>query len=297
MNFEVEFAKYRELIIQYTSDKGLVDAHRHSLYDVGSIEGIKGLSVDQWHDAPSFIHFQNKNKNLYGNYLHDKIIDWLRYSINEGVKTILDFSAKHARKDLNAIYSQYGVNSFAPIKWNDHDYLNYLNSSNKCLLKPKFVILPDERMVNIDILNHAKELLKVFPGMKFTMHCMESEDRKKLAVAKFGCSTIEWLSFNEFLTDKIYLVHVNECSLNDFKLIREHEANIVICPLMRKPLKYNSPEIPTDLSIYFGTDAPIISNNRSLIDAAIIQVNEWIKFGVDQQEAVMTASKALVNRI
>lgn len=269
----------------------LVDAHRHSLYDIGVIKGLDGIPVDNWTDLSEFIFFQKKSKSLFQNDLLYAIKDWLSFSVEEGVKTILDFSAKHAREDLNLIYSGYGIKSFSPLKWNNIPNIDDLK------LKPDYVILPDERGLSIQIIEDMVDFSSKFPNIKFTMHCLESVEKRLLAEKKFGSGTIEWLYNNNFLNEKLLLVHVNEISEKEVELIRDTKARVVLCPLMRKPLKYNSPNIPLDIPIYFGTDAPLISGNRSIYDAAVKQIIDWINHGVEVELAINGAFKALTRNL
>jgi hypothetical protein len=283
----MENQQIKSIILDLVDNKPLVDAHRHSLYDIGKIKGLKDISVDEWSKSLEFISYQKKTKKLYGHQLFCEIINWLRFSQKEGVRSVLDFSAKHAEKDLKKIYEQCGVRNFSLLKLINFKRENYKNTV------PEFIILPDERLMTLDILNQAKEYAKMFPKVRFTMHCLESRERLKIAKHKFSMSTIEWFTKHNFLNKRLLLVHVNEVSTKDINLIRDHEAKIVLCSLMRKPLQYRTPNIPLDIPIYFGTDAPLISKNRSLLDVAVQQVGDWVNTGIDRDCATNIASKAL----
>lgn len=270
--------------------KQLTDAHRHSLYDIDKIKNIENLSVEEWSENNDFLQYQNKTKQLYGNELFDEMQEWLEFSANENIRTILDFSAKHASDDLKRIYDRYKIKSFSPLKWNKLSKINHN-------FIPQFVILPDERLLTDDIIKKVLFIKKQYPTIKFTMHCLESKQHKKIALNKFGISTIEWLDKYNMLDEKLYLVHVNEVSINDIDLIRQNNVKVILCPLMRVPLKYRNASIPLDLDIYFGTDAPLISKKRSLLDTAIFQAEIWIEEGVLFDKAINTTIKSIVNTI
>lgn len=274
-----------------TKSLPLVDAHRHSLYDLEVIRGLDGVPVENWTNLAEFVLYQKKSKSLFQNDLFYAVKDWLNFSLDEGVKTILDFSAKHAREDLNSIYSEHSIKSFSPLKWSDISNIDNLK------LKPDYVILPDEKGLSVQLIEDMVSFSSNFPNIKFTMHCLESVEKRLLAENKFGGSTIEWLYNNNFLNERLLLVHVNEISEKDVELIRDTKVRIVLCPLMRKPLQYNSPKIPLDIPMYFGTDAPLISGSRSIYDVAVKQIIDWINHGVDVELAINSAFKALTRNL
>lgn len=284
------YQKIRLELEKELSGKYLTDAHRHSLYDIGKVKNMENLSVEEWSNCDNFLKYQKKTKDLYGINLYNEIKKWLEFSKNENIGTILDFSAKHAITDLQNIYNRYNIKSFFVLKWNKIEQINDNNI-------PQFIILPDERLISQVIMNDIISISKKYSTIKFTMHCLESEERKNTAFKKFGMSTIEWLDKNNFLNDRLFLVHVNEISNNDINLIRKNNVKIILCPLMRKPLNYNNPKIPLDLDIYFGTDAPLISKNRSLIDGAIYQAIIWIKQGEEFDSIIKVINKALTKII
>jgi len=272
------------------ADKKLTDAHRHSLYDIDKVENMENLSVEEWSNYDKFLKYQKKTKCLYGNKLFNEIKKWLKFSKDENIGTILDFSAKHAITDLQDIYNRYNIKSFFVLKWNKIEQINDNNI-------PQFIILPDERLLSDNILNDINLISKKYPTIKFTMHCLESEERQNIVFKKFGMSTIEWLDKNNFLNDRLFLVHINEISDNDVDLIRKNNVKIILCPLMREPLNYKNPKIPLDLDIYFGTDAPLISKNRSLIDGAIYQAIIWIEQDEEFDSIIKVINKALTKTI
>lgn len=284
----------RKFIYQKIKDKigdnPLTDAHRHGLYDIGKIKGLKNLSVEEWSQNSEFISYQENTKLLYGEKLRKELKDWIQFSSKENIGTVLDFSAKHASNDLQTIYKTVNIKNFITLKWN-----KILGITMQTI--PDYIILPDERLLSKNIILEAKKISVQYPTIKFTMHCLESEERRKIALGKFGMSTIEWLNHNNFLSDKLLLVHVNELSNNDIQLIIKNRVKIVLCSLMRKPLNYQNPLIPLDLEFYFGTDAPLISGSRSLIDVAVEQALVWIENGVDIEKSISFVSTGLVREL
>lgn len=159
-------------------------------------------------------------------------------------------------------------------------------------------MLPDERELTNDILKDINFVVEKFPTIKLTMHCLESKFRKDLAIKKFGMSTIEFLNKYNILNSQLFLVHINEVSQKDIELIKKNNVKIILCPLIRDAFNYKTPSIPhQNLDIYFGTDVPLISKNRSLIDVAVKQINIWVKDGVKVEEALESSQKALVNSV
>lgn len=272
-------------------DKYLTDAHRHSFYDINKVLNMENLSVEEWITNPNYIKFDKKTKSLRGNLLADYIKDWLEFSYDENIRTIIDFSAKRAREDLQLIYSSYDIKSFSPLKWTDLSNITKYNI-------PEFIMLPDERELTDSILVKVKAIIEKFPTIKLTMHCLESKFRKDLAMKKFSMSTIEFLDKYNILNNKLFLVHINEVTKVDIELIRRNHVKIILCPLIRDAFNYKTPSIPhQNLDIYFGTDIPLISKNRSLIDVAVKQIIIWIQNGVKLEDALKSAEKALVNTI
>ena len=271
-------------------DKYLTDAHRHSFYDIGKVKNMENLSVEEWIENSDYIKFDQKTKSLRGESLSYYIKDWLEFSYNENIREILDFSAKHAREDLKEIYNSYNIKSFLPIKWTKISQITEENI-------PNFIMLPDERELTGNILKHIKMIINEFPTIKLTMHCLESRFRKEIALKKFGMSTIEFLDKHNMLNNQLFLVHINEISYKDIELMRKNNVKVVLCPLIREAFNYRTPYIPQDLDIYFGTDVPLISKNRSLIDVAVKQINIWIQEGIKLDDALLSAKKALINTI
>jgi len=272
-------------------DKYITDAHRHSFYDIGKVKGMENLSVEEWIENSNYLEFDKKTKSLRGESLANYIKEWLEFSYDENIRTIIDFSAKHARNDLKSIYDSYNIKSFSPTKWTN---ISLINENNI----PEFIMLPDERDLTSEILKDIKEICKKFPTIKLTMHCLESKFRKDLSMKKFDMSTIEFLDKYNILNNRLFLVHINEVTKIDIELIRKNHVKIILCPLIRDAFNYKTPPIPhQNLDIYFGTDVPLISKNRSLIDVAVKQINIWIKDGVKVDEALESAKKALLNKV
>jgi hypothetical protein len=263
----------------------LVDAHRHGLYDLSSDWSLAGVPVEQWSDDPRFHAYERRTKWLFGDELRDALRIWIEYSCNEGVGTVLDFSGKHASADVEYVYRTFGVRSKVTVLWNSW--------RADIQPPPAVMILPDEREIGPEAADAARVFLKSMPGGLITLHAGESEARARIGESRLGRSIVEWLAMESLLDSRTLLVHANTLNSNDFGLIEESGAGVVLCPLTRSALSNPTPKIPQDVRIFFGTDAPLVSGSRSLIAQALNEAKRWITFGYTEIAAAERAAIAL----
>ena len=263
----------------------LVDAHRHGLYDLSSDWSLAGVPVEQWSEDPRFLAHERRTKWLFGDELRDVLRPWIEYSCNEGVGTVLDFSGKHASADVEYVYGIFGIRSKVTVLW----------SSWRSDLRPTpaVMILPDEREIGTEAAEAARAFLKSMPGGLITLHAGESEERAKIGKSRLGRSIVEWLAMESLLDSRTLLVHANTLSSNDFGLIEDSCAGVVLCPFTRSSLFNPSPTVPQRVRVFFGTDAPLVSGNRSLIAQAIAEARRWIAYGCTEIAAAENAAIAL----
>ncbi|MFZ4534687.1 hypothetical protein [Propionivibrio sp.] len=263
----------------------LVDAHRHGLYDLSSDWSLAGVPVEQWSDDPRFLAHERRTKWLFGDELRDALRPWIEYSCNEGVGTVLDFSGKHASADVEYVYGMFGVRSKVTVLWN----------SWRADIRPTpaVMILPDEREIGPEAADAARAFLKSMPGGLITLHAGESEARSRIGKSRLGRSIVEWLAMESLLDSRTLLVHANTLNSNDFGLIEDSGAGVVMCPLTRSALFNPTPTVPQRVRIFFGTDAPLVSGSRSLIAQALAEAERWIASGLTQIAAVERAANAL----
>lgn len=263
----------------------LVDAHRHGLYDLSSDWSLAGVPVEQWSDDPRFLAHERRTKWLFGDELRDALRPWIEYSCNEGVGTVLDFSGKHASADVEYVYGMFGVRSKVTVLWN----------SWRADIRPTpaVMILPDEREIGPEAADAARAFLKLMPGGLITLHAGESEARSRIGKSRLGRSIVEWLAMESLLDSRTLLVHANTLNSNDFGLIEDSGAGVVMCPLTRSALFNPTPTVPQRVRIFFGTDAPLVSGSRSLIAQALAEAEQWIASGLTQIAAVERAAIAL----
>lgn len=263
----------------------LVDAHRHGLYDLSSDWSLAGVPVEQWSDDPRFLAHERRTKWLFGDELRDALRPWIEYSCNEGVGTVLDFSGKHASADVEYVYGMFGVRSKVTVLWN----------SWRADIRPTpaVMILPDEREIGPEAADAARAFLKSMPGGLITLHAGESEARSRIGKSRLGRSIVEWLAMESLLDSRTLLVHANTLNSNDFGLIEDSGAGVVMCPLTRSALFNPTPTVPQRVRIFFGTDAPLVSGSRSLIAQALAEAERWIASGLTQIAAVERAAIAL----
>jgi cytosine/adenosine deaminase-related metal-dependent hydrolase len=263
----------------------LVDAHRHGLYDLSSDWSLAGVPVEQWSDDPRFLAYERRTKWLFGEDLRDAIRTWIEYSCNEGVGTVLDFSGKHASADMEYVYRTFGVRSKVAVFWNCW--------SADIWPIPAVMILPDEREIGPEAADAARAFLKSMPEGLITLHAGESETRARIGESRLGRSIVEWLAMESLLDSRTLLVHANTLNSNDFGLIEDSGAGVVMCPLTRAALFNPTPKIPQGVRIFFGTDAPLVSGSRSLIAQALTEAEWWITFGYTEIAAAERAAIAL----
>jgi hypothetical protein len=263
----------------------LVDAHRHGLYDLSSNWSLGGVPVEQWSDDPRFLAHERRTKWLFGDELRDALRPWIEYSRDEGVGTVLDFSGKHASADVEYIYGTFGVRSKVTVLWNSW--------RPDIRPTPTVMILPDEREIGPEVAEAARAFLKSMPGGLITLHAGESEARAKIGKSRLGRSIVEWLAMESLLDSRTLLVHANTLNSNDFGLIEDSRAGVVLCPFTRYALSNPAPTVTQRVRVFFGTDAPLVSGNRSLIAQAIAEAERWIAYGCTEIVAAESAAIAL----
>lgn len=263
----------------------LVDAHRHGLYDLSSDWSLAGVPVEQWSDDPRFLAHERRTKWLFGDELRDALRPWIEYSCNEGVGTVLDFSGKHASADVEYVYGIFGVRSKVTVLW----------SSWRPDIRPipAVMILPDEREIGPESAEAARAFLKSMPGGLITLHAGESEARARIGKSRLGQSIVEWLAMESLLDSRTLLVHANTLNSNDFGLIEDSGAGVVMCPLTRSALFNPAPTVPQRVRVFFGTDAPLVSGSRSLIVQALAEAERWVASGYSETAAAERAAIAL----
>ena len=263
----------------------LVDAHRHGLYDLSSNWSLGGVPVEQWSDDPRFLAHERRTKWLFGDELRDALRPWIEYSRDEGVGTVLDFSGKHASADVQYVYGTFGVRSKVTVLWNSW--------KPDILPTPTVMILPDEREIGAEVAEAARAFLKSMPGGLITLHAGESETRSVIGRSRLGRSIVEWLAMESLLDSRTLLVHANTLNSNDFGLIEDSGAGVVMCPFTRSALSNPAPNVPQRVRVFFGTDAPLVSGNRSLIAQALAEAGRWITYGCPEMVAAESAAIAL----
>lgn len=264
----------------------LVDAHRHGLYDISPHWSLAGVPVEKWSEDPRFLEHERRTKGLFGDALRAALLPWIDFSLAEGVGTVLDFSGKHARGDVEHVYRTAGVRSHEPVFWSSWN-------PNACPA-PAVMILPDERELDAEAAAAARSFLAATPGGRITLHAGESDARMQIGKARLGRSIVEWLARESLLNERTVLVHGNALALGDYELVGEACASIVLCPLTRAALHNPAPLVPLKVRVFFGTDAPLVSGSRSLVDQAVAEARRWISLGSDGVAAAERAAVALM---
>ena len=267
----------------------LVDAHRHGLYDLTSGWSLAGVPVEKWSDDYRFLAHERRTKCVFGDELHDALRPWIEYSCNEGVGTVLDFSGKHASADVEYVYGTFGVQSKVAVFWNSW--------RADIQPTPAVMILPDEREIGPEAAEAARAFLEFVPGGLITLHAGESEVRSRIGKSRLGMSIVEWLAMECLLDSRTLLVHANTLNSDDFGLIKDSGAGVVMCPLTRAALFNPVPTVPQQIRIFFGTDAPLVSGSRSLIAQALAEAELWIASGCTKIAAAERAAIALTRSI
>lgn len=264
----------------------LVDGHRHGLYDLSADWSLAGVPVEKWSDNPRFLEHERRTKWLFGDALRAALLPWVELSHAEGVGTVLDFSGKHARGDVEHVYRTVGMRSHMPVFWN-----SWVPNDRPA---PTVMILPDEREVGADAAAAARSFLAATPGGRITLHAGESETRMQIGKERLGRSIVKWLARESLLGARTLLVHGNALAPSDYELLGEAGAGVVLCPLTRAALHNPAPVVPTQVRVFFGTDAPLVSGSRSLVGQAVAEAQHWITLGSDGIAASERAAAALM---
>jgi hypothetical protein len=263
----------------------VIDAHRHGLYDKQVGFTLAGVPVERWEDDPRFLAHERWTKSLDGPGLRAAMRPWLRYSRREGVGAVLDFSGKHARAEVAAVYRRQGVDHYSPEWWS-----RWRPEADP---PARALILPDERGLNEQVARRAREFLSAVPDGFLTLHALESEFASRGAREQWGCSTVEWLDRQGLLTPRALLVHLNAAGPDDFCRVRDRGAHAVFCPAVRLALGNPEPPFVPGAHLHFGTDAPLVSGERRLWAQAALQWRLWARGGVPEETALREAALAL----
>lgn len=263
----------------------LVDAHRHGLYDMSPDWSLAGVPVEKWSEDSRFLDHERRTKGLFGDALRAALLPWVEFSRAEGVGTVLDFSGKHARGDVEHVYRAAGMRSHEPVFWSSW-------SPDACPA-PAVMILPDERELGAEAAAAARSFLAETPGGRITLHAGESDARMQIGKSRLGRSIVEWLARESLLDARTLLVHGNALAPTDYELVGDAGASLVLCPLTRVALHNPAPLVPTRVRIFFGTDAPLVSGSRSLIDQAVAEARRWIALESSGIAAAERAAAAL----
>ena len=263
----------------------LLDAHRHGLYDMSPDWSLAGVPVEKWSDDPRFVDHERRTKCLFGNALRAALLPWVEFSRAEGVGTVLDFSGKHARGHIEHVYRTAGMHSHVPVFWSFW--------GPDVSPAPTVLILPDERELGAEAAATARSFLAATPGGLITLHAGESYARMQIGKSRLGRSIVEWLARESLLDARTLLVHGNTLDSGDYGLIGEAGAGVVLCPLTRAALHNPAPMVPTTVRICLGTDAPLVSGSRSLIEQAVAEARRWVALGSDGIASAERAAAAL----
>lgn len=276
----IELNRSKELVLP-----GTFDGHRHGLFGINKDFTLRGIPVDQWIYNKDFIKYEEKLSRITEDETKKILKSWINYSLKEGVATILDISGKKYNKSINKFYKSFGINHLLAQYWANWD------SSQEDV---KLLILPDESGLNEEAIDVAKSFLKLTDGI-IMMHTLESKERRDTLMKGYGQSTIEWLEKNGILNNRIYLVHMNAATEEDFEIVKHYDCHVVLCPAMRQALKNPEPNIPEGINLHFGTDGPIATGNLSLWSQAKIQYKIWFEGRMPRDKAAKLALRTLFN--
>lgn len=261
----------------------LFDAHRHGLFIIDKKFSLKGVPVDQWIYNKNFINYEKKLDAMTEEETKNYLLRWIKYSLNEGVGTIFDISGKKYNKTINKFYKSFNINQLLAQYWSLWDK----NQKNV-----KLLIIPDESKLCEDVIETVKLYLQETDGVVM-MHALESKERKDVFIKKYNQTTIQWLEKNKLLNNRMYLVHMNVASKEDFEIVKHYNSHVVLCPSMRDVLSNPEPDIIDGINLHFGTDGPIATGEYSLWRQAILQYNIWKSEGMCSYKASKLAVKAL----
>ena len=263
----------------------LVDAHRHGLYDLHPVRTLAGIAVEDWESEPQFVEHERWTKQLRGSALCNALLPWLHFSRDEGVGSVLDFSGKHARAEVAAACEGAGLRTASPVWWDAW--------KPNLWPKPMALILPDERETDGHAAAVARDYLAAEPDGWLTLHAAESPVRAQIGKERLGGSIVVWLAREELLGPRTLLVHGNALGAADFELATEAGTAVVLCPAVREALAHPTPAVPSNMRVFFGTDAPLASGERSLLAQARSEVQRWSTNG-SRATAVERAATALL---
>ena len=263
----------------------VADAHRHGLYDRQPGFSLAGVPVEQWNEDQRFLKHEQWTKSLRGQELSEAMRAWLQCSQEEGVGTVLDFSGKHAREEMASAYDQYGIAHFAPEWWSSWHPM--------ATPRARALILPDERGLNEQAAETAREFLSTVADGFITLHALESLSSARRALEQWGFSTVAWLDHQQLLTPRTLLVHMNVATADDLRRVRDRGAHLVFCPAVRIALGNPAPPFLPRVRLHFGTDAPLVSGERRMWTQAALQYRFWCQVGVPERDAAEEVTLAL----
>ncbi|MFC1727762.1 amidohydrolase family protein [Patescibacteria group bacterium] len=108
-------------------------------------------------------------------------------------------------------------------------------------------------------------------GLRYHIHCSETEDQYDDCLIKHGCTPVGYLEKLGLLDEKTLLVHCVYLSQDDLEVIKRRKAKVIHCPLSNLKLGLGVSSVAKILkkgiTVALGTDGAASSNRLDIWEA------------------------------
>lgn len=154
----------------------------------------------------------------------------------------------------------------------DREFNIYLNKLNKSRLSQPLIFLHSLHYSTPNSLSMARTTIKK-RKMAFTSHTSETIEEEEIIKKRFGMSSIRILQKYNLLNPNSLLIHCCYIKKNDIKLIKQSNANVVVCPTSNIRLKNKMPPIremiANGINLSIATDGFATSSTFSILEECL----------------------------
>ncbi len=131
-------------------------------------------------------------------------------------------------------------------------------------------------------------LKELYPDVLFTIHIAETKKQHAEIMEKFGQSEVQVLDHYGLLDKNCALVHCIWLEPQDFGLIKERDASVILCPVSNIQLKSGTPDIHSireqEINYAIGTDGLATGDSASLLENAKFSMELFSKENIPAWE-------------
>lgn len=203
---------------------GLVNIHLHLGETIYSNLLLKQLTLDEYilktNEINSRIHHINRIREIIS---YKTLVEAITYG-----------TSHVAGPRYENIPSKFGITYT-----DSHIIMNSAklkNQKNKLIERIRIEDIPSSIFIHsLNYTSHTElvwfsKIIKEYPQIRIMIHVAETESSESEIIKLYGKSSIEVLNSYGLLNERTLLIHCNEVSDEDIKIIKRHKSWIVHCP-------------------------------------------------------------------